>query len=216
MTTTLPPTIGYGKVIGRFIRPDGNSGPVPVPASGTVQFIPKSLASVHLDIAPRTGLGVGVDFEVKTAELNANGEVTNPADGSIGYWLAAGIYYCKPVLIDATWPKFEFVVGEEHTDENPLDLIKITPSQRITGFQVLASADTALRAEDAAINAGLSATYAETQAVRAEDAANTAVAGPEAAWWLALDSLSTEIDDLVTQVAALSATIDGLVGETPQ
>ena len=32
------------------------------------------------------------------------------------------------------------------------------------------------------------------------------------AWWSALDSLATEVDDLVVQVAALTATVEGLSG----
>ena len=127
MTTTMPETITYGKVVGRFIQAVGDSVdldflPNASPIVGTVTLTPANPLTKEIDTDPPTTV---VRTPIVCA-LNTQGFLRSPA-GDVGVWLVTGVYKVTYSTQGTPIPTHDIVVTEEHTNENPLDLTIALP-----------------------------------------------------------------------------------------
>lgn len=155
----IPADATYGYVVGRWIKAVGDTtidpNPLPdgIPVSGTATIIPlASMVYGDPETLDNPDDYVGVPREEVPCSLDQNGELTD-SQGNIGVWLIPGAYRFRANFTDADWPDFDFLVSDEYTPINPLDLLRYAPTQEIPGIQMVVSIDTALRAEAAAVRA---------------------------------------------------------------
>lgn len=128
MSTALPSTITYGKVVGRFILAVGDTSTDPdvlpdaVAASGVVSFTPALVIGRETSAVPPTT----VIRKVIDCTLNADGDLIDPV-GQLGVWLTTGSYRVAYSLSGATVPSHVIEVLDTHTDAAPLDLTVAMP-----------------------------------------------------------------------------------------
>ena len=127
MTTTLPETLTYGKVVGRFIQAVGDSVdldflPNATPIVGNVTLTPVNPLTKEINTVPPTT----VVRSAITCSLNTQGLLRSPA-GDVGVWLVAGVYKVTYSTQGTAIPSHDILVTEEHTNENPLDLTIALP-----------------------------------------------------------------------------------------
>lgn len=127
MSITMPETIAYGKVVGRFIQAVGDTADVDllpdvVPIQGNITFTPATPLSKEVSVAPPTT----VVRSTITCSLNDLGLLTSPA-GDVGVWLVAGIYKVAYSTQGAAISPHDIVVSPLHTSENALDLTLALP-----------------------------------------------------------------------------------------
>ena len=127
MSITMPETIAYGKVVGRFIQAVGDTADVDllpdvVPIQGNITFTPATPLSKEVSVAPPTT----VVRSTITCSLNSQGLLTSPA-GDVGVWLVAGVYKVAYSTQGAAISPHDIVVSPLHTSENALDLTLALP-----------------------------------------------------------------------------------------
>ena len=131
MTVTLPETLQYGKVVGRFVLAvadvpeDPDVLPNAVPAVGTVSFTSMNPLTKETAATPPTT----VVRSVISAAIDNNGYLYNPKDptGPRGIWLVAGPYKVAYALNTGAIAGHSILVLPTHNDANPLDLISALP-----------------------------------------------------------------------------------------
>lgn len=132
MTVTLPETLKYGYVKGRYIlaigdQPDdADSLPNAVPAVGTITFSPALLISKETTVDPPTT----VIRTTINCTLDSTGRLTDPA-GALGVYLITGVYKVSYNLTGVTIAPHDILVTNEHTSQNPLDLTLAAPSSTV-------------------------------------------------------------------------------------
>lgn len=128
MSITMPETIAYGKVVGRFIFAVGDNDdvdelPDATPVRGTITFVPAMPLTRETTVSPPTTV-------VRSAiicTLNNQGLLTAPS-GVVGVWLVAGTYKVTYNTSGASIKSHDILVTPLHTDENPLDLTLAQPA----------------------------------------------------------------------------------------
>lgn len=131
MTVTLPETLQYGKVVGRFVLAvadapeDPDSLPNAVSAVGTINFTSMNPLTKETAATPPTT----VVRSVISAAIDNNGYLYNPKDptGPRGIWLVAGPYKVAYALNTGAIAGHDILVLPTHNDANPLDLISALP-----------------------------------------------------------------------------------------
>lgn len=126
MSVTLPESIQYGKVVGRFIlavadASDADRTPDAIPATGNIVFTPAITNSKILTPDPVTVVRTPI-----RCTLNALGELVDP-ELALGVWLIEGVYKVTYSLANVTIASHDIQVLTTHTDENPLDLTNAIP-----------------------------------------------------------------------------------------
>lgn len=124
MSITMPETINYGKVVGRFIQAVGDTADVDLLPTlsrfrATSRSSPATPLSKEVSVAPPTT----VVRSTITCSLNSQGLLTSPA-GDVGVWLVAGVYKVAYSTQGAAISPHDIVVSPLHTNENPLDLTR--------------------------------------------------------------------------------------------
>ena len=159
MSVTLPSEIGYGFVMGRWVLAVADTPaaddhlPDAKPASGTVQFIRKEPTSIRPDTTQTDGTYVGTIKRPIETTLDEHGELALKDADRPGVWLIHGAYTVRATIDGASWPVFDIVVGEEHTESSPLDLLAWSPIVETPTVRLVVSEELALRAEAAAVRA---------------------------------------------------------------
>ena len=131
MTVTLPETLQYGKVVGRFVLAvadapeDPDALPNAAPAVGTISFTSMNPLTKETAATPPTT----VVRSVISAAIDNNGYLYNPKDptGPRGIWLVAGPYKVAYALNTGAIAGHSILVLPTHNDANPLDLINALP-----------------------------------------------------------------------------------------
>ena len=131
MSVTLPETLQYGKVVGRFVLAvadapeDPDALPNAAPAVGTISFTSMNPLTKETAATPPTT----VVRSVISAAINNNGYLYNPKDptGPRGIWLVAGPYKVSYALNTGAIAGHDILVLPTHNDANPLDLISALP-----------------------------------------------------------------------------------------
>ena len=131
MPVTLPETLQYGKVVGRFILAvadapeDPDALPNAAPAVGTISFTSMNPLTKETAATPPTT----VVRSVISAAIDNNGYLYNPKDptGPRGIWLVAGPYKVSYALNTGAIAGHDILVLPTHNDANPLDLISALP-----------------------------------------------------------------------------------------
>lgn len=131
MTVTLPETLQYGKVVGRFVLAvadapeDPDALPNAAPAVGTISFTSMNPLTKETAATPPTT----VVRSVISAAIDNNGYLYNPKDptGPRGIWLVAGPYNVAYALNTGAIAGHSILVLPTHNDANPLDLINALP-----------------------------------------------------------------------------------------
>lgn len=131
MTATLPGTLSYGFVTGRFVlavadtSEDPDVLPNANPVSGKVTFTSTNLVSKETLATPPTT----VIRSVIPGAFDENGDLYNPSDpsGPRGLWLVTGNYKVSYSLSSGSLAGHEIVVLPSHTEENPLNLLSALP-----------------------------------------------------------------------------------------
>lgn len=132
MTVTLPETLQYGYVKGRYILAIGDqpedidSLPNAIPAVGTITFSPALRISKETTVDPPTT----VIRTTINCTLDSTGRLTDPA-GASGVYLITGVYKVSYNLIGVTIANHDILVTSEHTAQNPLDLTLAAPSSTV-------------------------------------------------------------------------------------
>lgn len=123
---TLPTSVTYGKVTGRFLLAVGDTVadtdrmPDAVAATGKITFIP-SAKVVTTTNPPTTVIGQNV-----VTIIDAEGYLLDPA-GAPGVWLVTGVYTVQYTLAGVTLASHYIDVRATHTDATPLDLATAIP-----------------------------------------------------------------------------------------
>ena len=192
MSVTLPPEVQYGFVVGRWLTAvadspaDSDDYPDAKPAVGSGTFRNLAPTSVRLDTTQNDGTYVGTIKEPINVVLGDDGELKLALSDKVGVWLIQGTYDVDMRINGQQWPRFQIVVGPEHTPTSPLDLLQWSPIAEGPTVKLVVSEAMAIRAEEAALRAEVAAAAAED--VLSEDIA-TAVAD-----WLVANPLDTEPD----------------------
>ena len=196
MSITMPETVTYGKVVGRFIVAVGDAAdvdklPDPLPAVGKVTFVPAVPLSRETAATPPTT----VIRSTVTCSLNSEGVLTSPM-GDIGLWLVAGVYKVSYSTSGVVIPAHDILVTDQHTILSPLDL---TLAQGPGGPVLKASqyADLSARIDALAGSGGTSVHGDLTGRSAADSHPMSAVTGLDAA----LAQKASAVD-LVSQVKA--------------
>lgn len=168
----LPPEIKFGKVVGRWAMAvaDGVTGdqdeyPDIAFPTGSVTFTRLDVNTVLLDTLQNDGTFIGIARKNVVCELGPDGELRLAGKNVGGVWLAVGSWQVTPVIAESNWTAFPIVVEETHTALAPLDLLAWSPIVETPTVTLVASIETALRAESAATRAELAAETAESFAV---------------------------------------------------
>lgn len=175
--TALPPEIKFGKVVGRWAlavadtAADPDENPDISFPTGKVTFKRLDVNTVLLDTLQNDGTYIGIARKDVEAELGPDGELRLAGKSVGGVWLAVGSWQVTPVIADSNWTAFPIVVEETHTALAPLDLLAWSPIVETPTVTLVASIETALRAEAAA-------GHAEAAQAAAEAAAAGAAAAP--------------------------------------
>ena len=154
--TVLPPEIKFGRVVARWLLAaadtvaDPDENPDAVVPTGKVTFTRINSSASLYDSLQNDGTYVGIVTKPVEAVLNAQGELSLAHNPTNGIWLVTGGYKVTFAVDGVTWPDFEIEVTEAHTLVSPLDLILTTPIESTPTQVVVASLETALRAEAAA------------------------------------------------------------------
>ena len=166
--TALPPEIKFGKVVGRWAMAvaDGVTGdqdeyPDIAFPTGSVTFTRLDVNTVLLDTLQNDGTFIGIARKNVVCELGPDGELRLPGKSIGGVWLAVGHWQVTPAIAGSNWPAFPILVEETHTALAPLDLLRWSPIVETPSVVLVASIDTALRAEAAADRAEAAADRAE-------------------------------------------------------
>ena len=127
MTISMPETIEYGKVVGRFIKGiddslDEDDLPDVVPILGKITFIPTSRMMKEINTGPPTTFA----RPVVTVSIGTTGLLTSPS-GNDGVKLITGDYKVTYELHGATIRSHDIVVLSDHHDDTPLDLTLTIP-----------------------------------------------------------------------------------------
>lgn len=118
----LPPSITYGKVVGRFLlavadsSADTDRTPDSKAAQGTITFSPVQ-TNVLVD-SPETALIVKMPIR---CALDVNGRLVDP-EGQLGVWLITGSYKVTYAITGVAVSGHSILVLDEHTDANPMQL----------------------------------------------------------------------------------------------
>ena len=166
--TTLPPEIKFGKVVGRWALAvaDTAAGEDEYPdvsfPTGKVTFKRLDVNTVLLDTLQNDGTFIGIASKDVEAELGPDGELRLAGKSVGGVWLAVGSWRVTPVIADSNWVAFNIVVEETHTALAPLDLLAWSPIIETPTVVLVASIETALRAEAAADRAETAAAALDT------------------------------------------------------
>lgn len=118
----LPPSITYGKVVGRFLLAvadspeDADRKPDSKAAQGTITFSPVQ-TNVVVD-TPESALIVKMPIR---CGLDTNGRLVDP-EGQLGVWLIAGVYKVTYAITGVAINGHNILVLEEHDDDTPLQL----------------------------------------------------------------------------------------------
>ena len=184
MTVTLPAEMTYGRVVGRWILAvaDTPNDPDDLPEAqipaGTVSFTRINTYSVRPDTTQADGTYVGILKQNVSTTLGSDGELRLSPTAPPGVWLVTGFYKVNATISGMQWPSFDIEVTTEHTQENPLDLIHVTPivvsptTVLVPSYETKDSAEAAAAsAEQSAIDAAQSAQSASSSAVSAAGSA---------------------------------------------
>ncbi len=154
--TVLPPEIKFGRVVARWLLAaadtvaDPDENPDAVVPTGKVTFTRINSSASLYDSLQNDGTYVGIVTKPVEAVLNGQGELSLAHNPTNGIWMVTGGYKVTFSVDGVTWPDFEIEVTEAHTLLDPLDLIITTPIESTPTQVVVASLETALRAEAAA------------------------------------------------------------------
>ena len=157
--TVLPPEIKFGRVVGRWIKAiadtvDADELPEAVAAAGQGTLTPVKQRELLPDTVQDDGTYLGLLFSSYSVVLNSDGELCmDHARDKVGVVVPVGFYEVSMEIQGVNWPKFNIEVTEANTDLNPVDLIRWTPLETIPTVQIVASLETAQRAEAAALRA---------------------------------------------------------------
>ena len=133
--TSLPTEYTFGKVVARIIQAvadgsDEDRYPDMIAATGVVTFKPKQKQRKTVDYRAlvlnqpiRCRLYSPQDWE---DPAHPPGTLID-AQGNLGVWLTVGSYDVEFQLNQGGFAPMEITVMEEHTKENPLDLIEYAP-----------------------------------------------------------------------------------------
>ena len=167
MAILLPPEITFGYVVGRWILAVGDTEADPdeypdaaVP-TGTVTFTRIDENVSLVDTTQNDGTWVAIARKSVMTTLNDQGELALPHAASPGIWLVTGAYTVAASVAGVTWPSYTIIVTEDHTPQNPLDLLTWAPITPSPVVQLVTSYETALRAEAAAVRAETAAANLE-------------------------------------------------------
>lgn len=181
-----PEDLKYGYIVGRWVQVladtdlDPDHKPDAKASVGTVGFNRKERTSVRVDSQQNDGTWVGVTKKSYTGTLDPSGELKLKQDNGsfVPLVVVTGAYTVTfSIAGDDGWKSFDIIVGPEHTEENPLDLLKWSPIVETPTTKLVVSEALAIRAEEAAARAEAAAALMEGGAI-AEAVENYLTANP--------------------------------------
>ena len=129
MSISMPETVTYGKVVGRFIQCvddslDSDDLPDVIAVIGKITFMPTIRMFKEIEELQATTIA----RPVTTVSIGDDGFLTSPS-GDVGVKLITGGYKVSYELQGVTIRSHDIVVLPEHNDDTPLDLTLAIPPE---------------------------------------------------------------------------------------